>query len=364
MRVALLAGNAPRHNAVGNQLAEKVRFFQERGAEVRLFVQDARWLHPDVQACCALVPEPRADGPVWDYLRHADLVFAVYAQYHDLLQYLPRLAGTGPRIILEYLGVTPPELWPDQHREGLEQSVRQRGYVWCADHALTISQASRRELLEATHFPAAHATTLPLVGDSQRFSHEPRDRPVGRICNPSGLLRTDCKSVLRQRYLQKKLGIDGPILLFVGRLAGNKRVPLLIEALARLNHPSVHAAIVGDFHDVYAAEEARCKALAHRLGVAERLHFLGQLDDDELPRAYQCADVLVVPSLHEGFCVPVIEAMASGLPVIASRSAALPEAVGAAGLTFTPDDVEDLVRQLRRVLFDAPAQGRETQPRR
>src|ERR1700738_4084059 len=115
MRVALLSGNAPRHNAVGNHIAEKVRFFQERGAEVRVFVQDARRLHPAVQACCALVPEPRADGPVWDYL-----------------------------------GVTPPDLWPDQHREGLEQSVRQRGFVWCADHALTTSQANRRELLEAT----------------------------------------------------------------------------------------------------------------------------------------------------------------------------------------------------------------------
>jgi glycosyltransferase involved in cell wall biosynthesis len=341
MRVALLSGNAPRHNAVGNQIAEKVRFFRERGAEVRLFVQDARRVHPAVHAFCVEVPEPSAAGPAWDYIRHADLVFAVYAQYHDLLQLLPRLAGTGPRIILDYLGVTPPELWPDQHREGLEQSVRQRGYVWCADHALTTSRANRRELLEATHFPAGHATTLPLVVDSQRFHYEPRNR-----------------------YLQKKLGIDGPIVLFVGRLAGNKRVPLLIEALARLNDSSVHAGIAGDFHDVYAAEQARCRALARQLGVTERLHFLGQLDDDELRRAYQSADVLVMPSLHEGFCVPVIEAMACGLPVIASRSAALPETVGGAGLTFTPNDVEDLVRQLRRVLRAESVQQLALGPRR
>ncbi len=61
-----------------------------------------------------------------------------------------------------------------------------------------------------------------------------------------------------------------------------------------------------------------------------------------------------MPSLHEGFCVPVIEAMASGLPVLASRSAALPETVGAAGLTFAPDDVADLVRQLDRLLGHCP----------
>src|SRR2546422_3446000 len=98
MRVALLSGNAPRHNAVGNQIAEKARFFQERGAEVRLFVQDARHLHPEVRSCCIEVAAPTLDGHAWDYLRHADLIIAVYAQYHDLLQYLPALIGTGTRI--------------------------------------------------------------------------------------------------------------------------------------------------------------------------------------------------------------------------------------------------------------------------
>jgi len=149
MRVALLSYNAQVHNAVGNHIAEKVRFFQERGAEVRLFVQDARRLHPDLRSCGVEVRQPSAAGPVWDELQQADLIFAVYAQYHDLLQYLPLLAGTGPRIVFDYLGVTPPDLWPDQQREGLDVSTRMRGYAWCADHVLTISDANRRELLDA-----------------------------------------------------------------------------------------------------------------------------------------------------------------------------------------------------------------------
>ena len=339
MRVALLSGNAPVHNAVGNQIAEKVRFFQERGAEVRVFVQDARGLHPDVRSCCVEVAEPSAEGPVWDYLRHADLVLAVYAQYFDLLQYLPRLAGEGPRIVFDYLGVTPADLWHTPQREALEQSARQRGYAWCADHVLTTSQANRRELLDATHFPPDHVSTLPLVVDTNRFQSE-----------------------RRERYWQQKLGIDGRILLYVGRVAGNKRVALLIEALARL--PDTSAAIVGDCSDVYAEEAARCQTLAQQLGVAERVHFVGQLDDAELPRAYRGADVLVVPSLHEGFCVPVLEAMACGLPVIASRSAALPETVGDAGLTFVPNDVNDLLHQLRRVLNVEPRREPIVGPRR
>jgi glycosyltransferase involved in cell wall biosynthesis len=339
MRVALLSGNAPRHNAVGNQIAEKVRFFQERGAEVRLFVQDAQGLHPDLCSCCSELREPIAEGPAWDFLRQADLVFAVYAQYHDLLQYLPLLAGTGPRVVFDYHGVTPSDLWHTPEREGLEQSARQRGYVWCADHALAASETSSNELLRATHFPPNHLTTLPLVVDTEHFRPEPGER-----------------------WLQQRLGIDGPILLYVGRLAGNKRVPLLIEALARFDDSSASAVIVGAIHDVYAEEALRCQALAQQLGVSNRVHFLGQLDDAELARAYRSASVLVMPSLHEGFCVPVIEAMACGLPVIASRSAALPETVGDAGLTFVPNDVDDLVRQLRRVLDGAPVRPREERP--
>ena len=123
MRVALLSYNAQLHNAIGNCIVEKVRFFQERGAEVRVFVQDGRQLNPALLSCAVEVAQPNVTGPTWEYLRQADLVFAVYAQAHELLQYLPLLAGAGPRIVLDYHGVTPPDLWPVLHREGLEKSV-------------------------------------------------------------------------------------------------------------------------------------------------------------------------------------------------------------------------------------------------
>src|SRR5947207_265438 len=77
MRVAFLSHNARQHDAIGNQLAEKLRFFQERGAEVRVFVEDARHLHADVRAACIEVSKVVAEGPVWDFLCQADLVVAV-----------------------------------------------------------------------------------------------------------------------------------------------------------------------------------------------------------------------------------------------------------------------------------------------
>ena len=67
---------------------------------------------------------------------------------------------------------------------------------------------------------------------------------------------------------------------------------------------------------MYGAEAEAALRLAAKLGVADRLHFLGQVSDADLALCYRGADLLVIPSRHEGYCLPVIEAMACGLPTI------------------------------------------------
>ena len=76
MRVALLSANAHAKNAIGNQVAEKAAFFHERGAEVRLFLQNADRLHPELRAFAEPVNHVGTHGHVWDYLSQADLVIA------------------------------------------------------------------------------------------------------------------------------------------------------------------------------------------------------------------------------------------------------------------------------------------------
>ncbi|MCI0684315.1 MAG: glycosyltransferase [Gemmataceae bacterium] len=323
MRVALLTCNAQARNAIGNQVAEKAGFFLERGAQVRVFLEDRERLHPDLHSLAEQVREVSAHGPVWDYLVDADLVIADYAQFYDLLHYLPLLVGRKPRMVFDYHGVTPAQHWEGTQRALLKRSARQRAIVWCADVALAHSEFAKDELRQATGFPAERIQVAPYPTDAELFHSS----------------HNDC---LRERYG------PGPILLYVGRLAASKRVPLLIEALARL--PEARAVIVGDTDDVYGHEKGRCLELARQLGLAGRVHFVGQVDDRELARIYGGADVLVIPSAHEGYCLPAIEAMASGLPVVAARAGALPETVGDAGLTFAPDDALDLARQVRRVL--------------
>lgn len=335
MRVALLTHNAQDGDAIGNQVAEKLTFFLGRGADVRVFAESRHRLHPAVHAYVCVLDPAAPGGEDWDFLVSADLIIAEYGHYYPLLGILPLLVGGKPRILLDYHGVTPAELWGGQNREGLELGLRHRGLVWCADAAVTHSRFTRLELLEASAFPEERCYRLGHPLEAEHFRAGP---PI--------------------RDLRHRLGL-GPVrlLLFVGRIAPNKRVPVLIEALAQLREqdPPVHAAIIGDAGDVYETEAQRCQERAAELGITERLHFLGHVDDETLGDAYRSADVLVMPSRHEGFCIPVIEAMASGLPVVAARAGALPETIAGAALTFTPDDAADLARQLRRVLGSSRA---------
>lgn len=339
MRVALLTYNARAGDAIGNQLAEKLAFFVERGSEVRIFLESDQNLHPALAGQCQRLDAAEPVGEAWQFLSTADLVIVEYSQYFGLLGLLPLLAQTKARILFDYHGVTPPELWGQHNREALEKGLRQRGLAWFADLAVAHSEFTRRELQQCTGLTAERVRTLAHAIDSSHFRPGVPARPLRQL-----------------------LGLNAAtLLLFVGRLAPNKRAPLLVQALARLQdvQPPVHLAVLGDTKDLYQAEVERCRQIADEQDVPERLHFLGHVDDGQLRDAYQSADIFVMPSLHEGFCIPVLEAMACGLPVIAARTTALPETVGPAGITFAPDDVDDLVEQIRRAL---PARSAATVP--
>lgn len=330
MRVALVTAHARAGDAVGQHVAEQLAFFHDRGADVRVLAESDRHVHSGVRAALTVLTEPQLATDAGRFLATSDLVIFVYSQYFPLLGFLPLLVGGRPRLVVDYLGVTPPALWDHQGREALEQGERQRGLVWCADAAVAHSRFTRQELQRVTGFPGHRIADQGYALDLDHFT-------------PGTPFQS----------LHETLGLDNAqLLLFVGRLAVNKRVPVLVEALARLRDltPPVHAVVIGDDGDIYRTEATRCSELAERLGVARRLHLLGRVTREELRDAYRSADVFVMPSRHEGCCLPVLEAMACGLPVVAARATALPETVADAGLSFVPDDVDDLVRQVRRVL--------------
>ncbi|MDO9390263.1 MAG: glycosyltransferase family 1 protein [bacterium] len=88
-------------------------------------------------------------------------------------------------------------------------------------------------------------------------------------------------------------------------------------------------------------------------GLAAQIRYLGFVDRKELPKVYRQASVLLMPSLYEGFGMPLLEAMASGIPVVASRRGSIPEVAGEAAFYVDPDDPKDIARGVEKVLNDS-----------
>lgn len=138
---------------------------------------------------------------------------------------------------------------------------------------------------------------------------------------------------------------DAPLLLFAGRLAPEKRIDWLRAALDAI--PQARLAIVGDGPSRPALE---------RIFSDGRTVFTGYLRGDDLARAYAAADAFIFPGANETFGNVVLEAMASGLPVVAARSGGVLDFVtdGVSGLLFDPEDKQSLVEAARALVTDAP----------
>ncbi|ALJ13752.1 glycosyltransferase [Sphingopyxis macrogoltabida] len=171
-----------------------------------------------------------------------------------------------------------------------------------ADHAaglLAVSDAMRRDMAAIGIDPtkiAVHYTGI----DTARF--HPGDRTAARAALGMG---------------------SEPAILTVGALIPRKGQALVIEALSAL--PDVHYWLAGA-----GEEEASYRALAARLGVAQRVHFMGPIANAELPQLYRAADAVVMPSVSEGLANAWVEALACGTPIVIS------DAGGAAELVASP----------------------------
>jgi glycosyltransferase involved in cell wall biosynthesis len=138
------------------------------------------------------------------------------------------------------------------------------------------------------------------------------------------------------------------LIVFVGRITGEKQLDKLIMAFARLDKSlNAKLELVGG-----GDQEANLKALATSLGVRHRVHFAGYVDDAYIPDALTRATVFAMPSIAELQSIATMEAMASGLPIVAADAMALPHLVhdGENGFLFEPGDVDEFAARLTDVL--------------
>jgi glycosyltransferase involved in cell wall biosynthesis len=159
--------------------------------------------------------------------------------------------------------------------------------------------------------------------------------------------------------LRARLAIPpgAPMLLWVGKPGPVKRIPLLVEAFARVrsNHPDAHLLLVGDF-----SLEPEVIAQVERLGLREAVCFPGKVDHADLPAYYRLCSLYIHSSIYEGLGKVLIEAAASGRPVVSTRTAGAQEIVldGQTGLLCALDDPADLAAKATSLL-DNPERAME-----
>ena len=197
-----------------------------------------------------------------------------------------------------------------------------------ADLAICVSENTRRDFLRFCDYPEERTRVVP--------------PGVGAQFHPRSL---EALSVFRQQY-----GLDRPYLLFVGNLHPNKNLRRLVEAYGR-------SVVNADFDLVIVGcgrpEDAAALQQGNQKG---RLHVLGSLPEVDLPLAYAAAAALMFPSLYEGFGMPILEGMASGIPVLTSTGGACPEVASDHAELIDPLDVTDLARGMAACLSRTPAQ--------
>ncbi|MDP2638058.1 MAG: glycosyltransferase family 1 protein [Candidatus Levybacteria bacterium] len=147
--------------------------------------------------------------------------------------------------------------------------------------------------------------------------------------------------------LKIKYRIEGKYLLFVGTLQPRKNIVRLIEAFSKIKN-NIQLVIVGKKGWLY---EEILEA-PRKYGVENKVKFLDFVPDEELPSLYKNALGFVLPSLYEGFGLPVLEAMKYGCPVITSNISSLPEAGGDAALYIDPEKVSDIASKMQLLIDD------------
>jgi L-malate glycosyltransferase len=272
--------------------------------------------------------------PVLSYPESAQPGDVVVYQFATASAMAPWLAGRPETLVVNYHNVTPPELMaPWDNHLALGQLRAQGDLRLLAPRtALAVADSAYNE---------AHLAAAGFVATA--------------VISPSAALRADVTTGADPVQPGAGATDGGARWLAVGRLSPNKGLESTIAALAVARaHGDVGATlqIIGK-----PATDSYVRAL-HRyvaeLGLTAAVRFAGHASDATVASAYAAADVLVVTSEHEGFCVPVVEAMDAGVPVVAFDQGAVPEVLGGAGVLVADKDPYALAASISALLSDAP----------
>jgi len=204
-----------------------------------------------------------------------------------------------------------------------------------AKRVITISKHSRKDLME---FLKVKEEKIRIIynGVSPIYYPMPRDKVKERLAD---IVSTDAR-----------------VLLFVGRFDPYKNIIGLIRSFKDLKgtFSDLKLVVAGEKDPRYPEAEH----LVEELKLENEVIFTGYLDEEDLVYWYNRAEVFILPTFYEGFGLPVVEAFASGCPVITSKVASLPEVAGEAALLINPHNQTELTEAIRRILADSQLRER------
>lgn len=329
-------------------------FEESRDHEFYLFVDrqpEPEMIKPNVKIIQVEISQPvteaavaegsRSVGDIWSFTR------AVSAQPLDVM-YFPAVYSWFPAPFRLKTVVTlhdaiaehfPSLIFPDW-KGRLFWSLKMKLARWQANRIMTVSNAAKKEIVKYLHIN-------PDIIDVVSEAADPKFKPV---------LDPQKRIAARQRA---GLPENVRTIVYVGGLAPHKNITGLLKGLAAAvdkgGIDDVHLALVGDlegdgFHSHY---DELLEQVQNDTRLDGRVHFTGFVSDEDLVTLYSDALAVTLPSFSEGFGLPAIEAMACGVPVLASSAGSIPEVVGDAGLYFDPHQVKQITDAIHQLATHA-----------
>ncbi|MHC5011719.1 MAG: glycosyltransferase family 4 protein [Planctomycetota bacterium] len=298
------------------------------GVQPVLFIRDQRWrARRLVEDLVPDAPRRWLLGPFGDPSREIEV-------FHGMGTRLPWRASVPRTFTCHDLRILDPadDYQPDRPATA---GRRMHTTIRRADGILCPTEYGRRRLMHhAPDFDPVRIAVVPHGVDHERF--RPRDAHE--------------TAAAARRY-----GLDGEYVVQVGRLLPHKNAECSLRAYAgsRAASEGVDLAFLGGRPE--PPYRAHLRTFAAELGIGERVHWVEEIEDDDLPLLYGGARLLLQPSFYEGFGLPVLEAMASGLPGIVADNTCLPEVTGGAWPTVSPREPEQLRLEMDRLLFNTDA---------
>jgi glycosyltransferase involved in cell wall biosynthesis len=324
MRIAILTPSITSGDAVSNDVLGMYQALRELG-DVRVFAEGWTLREPRI------LPVRK----IKSFLKNsADILIYHYSRgWEPGIELLSQLRC---RKVVKYHNVTPPEFAVPFNREYAD-----------------MCEAGRRQIRPVARsncdlFLAASVYNL------RELIHEGADQSRSFVVHPfhhvDRLTSIEADATVLKQFQNGHVNI-----CTVGRVAPNKGHPELIAAFAAYHHdynPQSRLLIVGREEARLAKYSKLLRELVTRFRLKDAVIFAGHVSDHELKAYYHVADVFVTTSEHEGFCVPLVEAMAMKVPILAYASSAIPETVGTAGIVWDQRNPYLLAESIKEIAGD------------